>query len=271
MVKSIAIVAAFLIMISGAPLNGDVIVYEDDFDSYPPGPLPGNGNWTGTCSSVSEKIPGIAPPNTPPNFVMLSIECDAIWEITAPGTISELTLEFYAEFQWDSDPHIYLSADARAWTDVTSAFEIIKGCNMASMLPFSGDLTPFLRQGQSRVFLRWANVAPDPPNCYLIGFDTVTATATVDDSCEAIKRFKADCFFRCRDGRLHIEAVLKSKLTKGTELTLCLDDENDCRTVTTNRRGKAKAKWFDVTPGRHEVFLADPDCPDVRARTYCCD
>lgn len=191
MCKTVA-VGMILIVLAGTDARGDrTIVCQENFDCYPIGLLDGRSNecgaWTGSAT-VNPASPGIAPPNTPPNTCWLQNPgWDAIWRITSPDIILALTLEFFAEFQTNSDPHIYLSSDGAVWTEVTSEFEIPKFCNGAAMAPESADLTAYLQPAgiQNTVFLRWVNENPILPNCYIVGLDSVTATLTVSaGSCD---------------------------------------------------------------------------------------
>ncbi len=78
------------------------------------------------------------------------------------------------------------------------------------------------------------------------------------DTCGSIDKFKA----KCKRGKL--TTIVKSSLAQGTILTI--DHEGDRRSVSVDRKGKAKAR-FTGQPGTHTVFVVE--CPEHVRQTDC--
>jgi len=83
-------------------------------------------------------------------------------------------------------------------------------------------------------------------------------------NCDLIKRLKVNC--KGKPDKFKIKATVKSDLGEGAELTLILDGSDE-QVVTTEKSGKAKAKWRKVEPGDHEVCIVE--CPDICDDTSC--
>ncbi|RJP36386.1 MAG: hypothetical protein C4547_07495 [Phycisphaerales bacterium] len=81
-------------------------------------------------------------------------------------------------------------------------------------------------------------------------------------NCDAINKLAA----KCKRGQGHVTAKVKSTLEQGTSLTLLLDNA-DARVVAVNAKGKAKATWTNVPPGRHEVCIQE--CPQLCDAAKC--
>ncbi|RJP30933.1 MAG: hypothetical protein C4547_16030 [Phycisphaerales bacterium] len=166
---------------------------------------------------------------------------------------------------WQTDPHdfsIILEANVRDWVsvDVSSAniqldvgdrFVIgIKGRN--ENLGFTGSGFPGLYD-RGELYLN-GNVYVGP-NQFDIAFRTWMLEG---GGCSGEEKLSASCK----------RGTVKGKLKKGTPgntYTFCLDG-GDCQPTNANNRGKAKIKYRDVAPGRHEVTVkecglsADVDC-----------
>jgi len=63
-----------------------------------------------------------------------------------------------------------------------------------------------------------------------------------------------------------VKATLSSALPEGTELSLILNGLI-ARDVAVNGKGKATARWTDVTPGEREVCI--DQCQDICNSARC--
>lgn len=178
----VVLVSAFVVMPLATRLNADIVVrVGDDFDSYPLSmPISDAPDWTGNPDAfVTDQPTSAFWPHTPPHFLYLHQYADAAWDITMPDDIVGLTLDFYGAFQTNSDPHLYLSPDGVAWTEITDEFGISK-TDTLTMTLYSADLTSHLQPAgiQQTTLLRWTNTDPTLPSWYVIGIDSVEAQVT---------------------------------------------------------------------------------------------
>jgi len=132
----------------------------------------------------------------------------------------------------------------------------------------------FPEQGQDGGGQAWGLSLDADANVYVTGYrqgnethyDFVTVKYLRHGGCVGSERLAADCFLRCRDGRLHVSARARTELVRGTRLTFTIDGADPIIT-TTNRRGRAKAKWEDVEAGPHDVGIVE--C-GLSKQTDCC-
>ncbi len=83
-------------------------------------------------------------------------------------------------------------------------------------------------------------------------------------ACEQITAVKAKCDVRGESFR--VETRLKSKLPRGTRVTLLIDGERS-QVIPVTKRGKATARWGVSSSGVHEVTVQE--CPDWRVSAQC--